>query len=470
MMLLIKKKPKFKEEIKISRFKGRAYFLYAICCYLILLAISAQAQPISLNFWSESREHLPSNKQIDGLSDVAIDQFMLGRSFFTVPWVAAPSATTARDGLGPLFNANACTACHRPSRHKQIFDDDDNRLLVFKLSQPNKHTYGQYDQITPTDPTYGSQLAINGIHGVPFEAKTDILWQYSRQTLADGTVINLRKPIPQVSQWQYGKPHSQTRVSLRIAPLLIGVGLLEKIADEDILSAIDSKDSNQDGIFGKVNHTFDIANNRLAIGRFGHKASMPSILMQTADAAFNDMGLTNPLYPNENCTPQQILCIKAPRSLPTPEGHLDLPMHRLQAIAFYLENLKAPENISSTKQHQGQALFKDLQCATCHTPIQKTHDGIVFQPYSNLLLHDMGAELADARPEYDASPQFWRTAPLWGLGAKARANIPLLHDGRARNITEAILWHGGEAEQSKQKFSNLDKYQRNSLLDFLDTL
>ena len=497
MMLPIKKKPKLRGNIKIvgkTKTVGKiksventktvgnikiwgTKILCAICwCFIT----NSHAQILPSMPWSETREHLPSNQPIDGLSDADMDKFILGRSFFTITWVAAPSATTARDGLGPLFNANACVACHRATRHKQSFNDDGNhsRILVFKLSQPNKHHYGQYQQMTPTDSIYGSQLAVNGIHGVPFEAKTDIVWQYGQQTLADGTVVHLRKPIPKVSDWQYGAPNSQTRISLRIAPLLVGLGLLQKIPDEDILSAVDEKDSNQDGIYGKVNYAPDIGNhdvgntnnNRLAIGRFGHKASMPSVLMQTADAAINDMGLTNPLHPNENCTWQQTACVNAPRPRPTPEGDLDLPMGRLQAIAFYLQHLKAPKNIADNSKRNGQALFKTLQCATCHTPIQKTHDGIIFQPYSNLLLHDMGPDLADARPEYDATPQHWRTTPLWGLGAKSRANIPLLHDGRANTVTEAILWHGGEAEQAKQAFIQLNKTQRHDLLDFLNTL
>ncbi|ELA09164.1 hypothetical protein MOMA_02115 [Moraxella macacae 0408225] len=436
------------------------------------LSIQSQSQPQpSLAGLFESRANLPSNKAIAHLSDDELDIFMLGRSFFSVPWVTAPSATTARDGLGPLFNANACAACHRPTRHKQALDDDNSRLLVFKLSKPDKHKYGDYQQLTPSDTTYGTQLAINGTNGMPFEAKTDVVWEQSQVTLGDGTAVQLKKPIPKVSQWQYGKPDSDTTISLRIAPLLVGVGLIEQIADADILASVDKNDANHDGIFGKVNYTVDKEKNRLAIGRFGHKAAMPSLVMQTADAAFNDMGLTNPLYPHENCTIKQTACHNLPRS----HGKgVDLPMQRLTAIAFYLQHLKAPSNtlaISNNQTHtKGQQLFNTLHCATCHKPMQKTKDGVEFYPYSNLLLHDLGADLSDKRPEYDAAPQFWRTTPLWGLGAKSRAEIPLLHDGRASTITEAILWHGGEAQNSKQQFANLDNIDRKALLDFLNSL
>lgn len=420
----------------------------------------------------ESRARLPQHQAVAGLDDEQKDRFILGRSFFTIPWVAAPSATTARDGLGPLFNANSCVACHSDVRHKQAATAQGsiNRTVVFKLAQPQRHAHRNPRNVSSADPRYGLQIAINGISGVPFEAQTRVRWHHHTETLADGSKIELRRPTAQLSQLQYGPLGAQTRVSLRMAPVLVGLGLLSQVSEADILAQADPHDADNNGIRGQPQWVINPLSGARELGRFGYKAAQSSVLMQTADAAVNDMGLTNPLFPNEQCTDFQAACHQAPRSRRSPQGQLDLPMPRLQAIAFYLENLRAPANTDANAHPRGRHLFARLGCAECHLPQMRTATGVLFEPYTDLLLHDMGADLADERPEFEAGANQWRTAALWGVGAKQRAGIALLHDGRARTLAEAIMWHGGEAAVTRTKFNQLNRNDREALHLFLEAL
>nr|WP_265475095.1 di-heme oxidoredictase family protein [Mergibacter septicus] len=159
-------------------------------------------------------------------------------------------------------------------------------------------------------------------------------------------------------------------------------------------------------------------------------------------------------------------CKNAVRSRHSPQGRIALPLLRLNAIAFYLEKLKAPANLTSQHSSLGEKIFDQIGCALCHQPYLTTQNNIRFQPYTDMLLHDMGEGLEDNRPEFEASSRMWKTTPLWGIGAKLRAGIPFLHDGRARNLTEAILWHDGESKTAKQKFKQLDQTERQNLLKY----
>ncbi|MBV7388276.1 hypothetical protein KRX11_06405 [Pasteurellaceae bacterium TAE3-ERU1] len=420
----------------------------------------------------ESRQQLPSHRAVKGLNDAQLDEFMLGRSFFTIPWVVAPSATTARDGLGPLFNANACVACHSESRHKGALSKGEgvNRTLVFKLSQPSKHSQRPAHSVTMPDPVYGSQIAINATGAVPFEAKTALRWQEHTDTLADGTVVSLRRPIGELSELNYGPLDKATRISLRVAPVLTGLGLLEAVSDDTILALADAQAKQQSAVKGKVQWVYNPYTQKKEIGRFGYKAAHSSVRMQTADAAHNDMGLTNPFYPTENCTSAQTACLNATPSRNSPQGRIDLPLLRLDAIAFYLKKLRAPANLPAGKHPKGEQLFAHIGCQECHTPSLQTADGLPFMPYTDMLLHEMGEGLSDNRPEFEAAASEWRTTALWGLNARLKAGILLLHDGRARNVTEAILWHGGQAQESVDHFKNLTPSDRQALLDFVESL
>lgn len=439
--------------------------------FLLSISFSLFAQSRT-TFEFESRYDLPSHRPLSHLTDEELDKFILGRSFFTVPWVIAPSATTARDGLGPLFNANACVACHSEDRHKAKSHHSSivNRTLVFKLSQPSRHDSRPKNMLTMPDPVYGTQIAINATGRVPFEAKTEIEWRTKNEILPDGTVVELRYPIGHLSQLNYGELAPETKISLRIAPVLVGLSLLSEVSDGTILAMAKAQSESKSTVKGKVQWVYNPYFKRKEIGRFGYKASQSSVRMQTADAAHNDMGLTNPFFPQESCTEMQIACLQAAKSRNSPQGYLDLPLARLDAITFYLERMKAPMNLDPNKQSIGRKLFEQIGCTECHRPSLLTKDNMRFEPYTDLLLHDMGRELADNRPEYEANQQEWRTTPLWGVGAKQRAGILLLHDGRARNITEAILWHGGESQSATDQFKQLSEDDRKALLEFVESL
>lgn len=409
------------------------------------------------------------------LTDEQLDHFILGRSFFTIPWVSAPSSTTSRDGLGPLFNSNTCESCHLGRLNtKADFSQPNNlpRSLVFKLGQPKNHDKRGKNMIVE-DPVYGGQIAINGVKGVPFEAKVGVTLQTKKVTLAGGEEVELIKPTPILSTLNYGKLHKETTISMRQAPALHGLGLIERVPKQAILANADPNDKNKDGISGKANKVFDPVTQSVQLGLFGHKASQASLLSQTADAAINDMGLTNPIHPEEFCTPSQIECINAPKGRAINKSDPDLTPRRLNAIAYFTYNQMLPtkgKNGFSELALKGKALFNDIGCQSCHVSTLPTIDGKNIASYSDFLLHDLGSDLADNRPEFLATGQEWRTAPLWQTGVKSKMGNNFLHDARARNTIEAILWHGGEASKSRDKFTQLPKEKRKALLAFLDEL
>lgn len=408
------------------------------------------------------------------------DLLLQGRSFFHVPWVAAPSSTTARDGLGPLFNANTCTSCHlttlKPhnSLLKTISTQNNTppmRHFVVKLSQPTLQK--QASQITRPDPVYGYQIAISAISSVNPEAKLNLQTKEKTFAFTDGTTLPLRYWQVKLSDLAYGPLAPETRTSLRIAPTLMGLSFIESIPEQDLINTQQQQEKEYPLLAGRLNTVYHPANQQQTIGRFGWKASQADIITQTADAAFHDMGLTSIYYPNESCTPSQTDCLNAPQgraAYPNEPAH-DLTHPRLIAIARYTANLALPKAIKSTPEEQlalqkGQALFKKMQCIVCHQAEQKTATGKVFFPYSDFLLHDLGEELADNRPEFTAKASEWRTAPLW----RNRYKTHFLHDGRARTLLEAIAWHGGQAASSRELFKQLSPQEREELIIFLESL
>ncbi len=396
----------------------------------------------------------------DVVSDDALDTFILGKSFFRIPWVEAPSATTARDGLGPLFSSNTCISCHPKNGKGAVYNvnGDIARSLVTRLSIKSDIT--TKIGFVP-EPTYGGQLSINAIHGVKYEGKPTRTYIQKTITLKGGEEVVLNKPIYGVEDLQYGSLSRDVVISQRVAPALIGLGLLEELSDEQILFHEDIDDKNKDGISGKANRVF---NNK--IGRFNWKANAPSIKYQVAAAMHNDMGLTTPLFPNENCTKMQKECLDSPKG----RDKFDVPMKRLDAITFYIKHLKTPK---TKEDKSGLEIFTQLSCASCHIPTFRLHDEKEIHPYSDLLLHDMGKGLADTRVEFLACGSEFRTAPLWGISINKKIlkdRVNFLHDGRAKTVQEAILWHGGEAQISKEGFTNLAPNKRKILIDFLERL
>lgn len=327
------------------------------------------------------------------------------------------------------------------------------------------------------EPTYGGQLQDMANPGVAPEGKVRVSYSSERVTFADGLEVELRKPTLEISQLGYGALHPESQFSVRIAPPMIGLGLLEAIPEAAILANADPDDLNGDGISGRANQVWDHAQQRTALGRFGWKAGQPTLNQQNADAFANDMGLTSSLITHDNCTAVQTDCLQAPHG-----GEPEVSDNILATVLFYTRNLAVParRNVDAPEVIAGKNLFHQAGCQSCHTPQFTTAADAaepelanqLIRPYSDLLLHDMGDGLADNRPEFLATGREWRTAPLWGIGLTETVNghTQFLHDGRARNLLEAILWHGGEAEAAKQTVLTFNASERSALLAFLNSL
>jgi CxxC motif-containing protein (DUF1111 family) len=327
------------------------------------------------------------------------------------------------------------------------------------------------------EPVYGGQLQDVAIPGAAPEGKVRVSYTTERVTLKDGTAIELQKPELQISQLGYGAMHPHTLFSLRVAPPMIGLGLLEAIPEATLLANADPDDRDGDGISGRANQVWDHASQSSRLGRFGWKAGQPSLNQQNADAFFNDMGLSTTLIAGSSCTAAQQDCLQLPHG-----GESEVSDHILAQVLFYTRNLAVParRQVDDPQVLKGKGLFHQAGCQGCHTPSFTTAADAaepelanqLIRPYSDLLLHDMGDGLADNRPEFQASGREWRTPPLWGIGLTETVNghTRFLHDGRARNPLEAILWHGGEAEGARQAVMAFDAEQRTALLAFLDSL
>ncbi|RAU47030.1 MULTISPECIES: di-heme oxidoredictase family protein [unclassified Pseudomonas] len=419
------------------------------------------------------------------LSPVRRLDFSVGNSFFRSPWVIAPSTTTARDGLGPLFNTNACQNCHiRDGRGHPPEPGADNAVsMLVRLSIPDDPMHGQRLQqlgLTP-EPVYGMQLQDMAIPGVPPEGKVRVEYDSLTLHFRDGTPIQLRRPTLQITRLGYGPMHPQTRASARIAPPMIGLGLLEAIPEAAILANVNAGDKNGTGITGTPNWVWDEARQKTVLGRFGWKASQPSVTQQNAHALAGDMGLTSHLKPADDCTASQAACLQAP-SGKGPDGEPEVSDNILRLLTFYTRNLGVPtrRDVGDPQVLQGKSLFFKAGCQQCHTPQFTTAADAqepelanqVIRPYTDLLLHDMGEGLGDNLSEFQANGQQWRTPPLWGIGLtqSVSGHTQFLHDGRARNLMEAVLWHGGEALPAQRQVLAFDAEQRAALLAFLNSL
>ncbi|SEI87038.1 CxxC motif-containing protein, DUF1111 family [Allopseudospirillum japonicum] len=415
--------------------------------------------------------------------------FNVGNSFFRNPWVIAPASTDARDGLGPLYNTNACQNCHiKDGRgHPPEAGDTSAVSMFLRLSIPASTPEQEAQRLQGTegvipDPIYGTQLQDFAVPGFQPEGRMQIEYTYFTETLADGTQVELRKPHYQIADPAYGAPAENIQLSPRVAPPMIGLGLLEMIPAEAIVAQADPEDANQDGISGKANWVWDIQTQAHELGRFGWKAGMPTVMQQNSGAFAGDMGLTTHLHPHTDCMPTQA-CERAPNGIsPESTTGVEVEPHISQAVEFYARNLAVParRHAEDPQVLRGKLLFNELGCASCHTPHWQTaaseqHPEQSAQniwPYTDLLLHDMGDGLADGRAEFHANGREWRTAPLWGIGLTEVVNghTYFLHDGRARNLTEAILWHGGEAASAQAGFKALDAQDRAAILAFLNSL
>jgi len=402
-----------------------------------------------------------------GLSREERRAFSVGNSFFRDNWVVAPASADGRDGLGPLFNANSCSACHQEDgrgRPPRSGDDVGAGMVVF-ISPQN-------DDGAP-HPIYGHQVQDQANAGVQPEARILVGAQLMPGAYADGAPFELRRWTLEFVDPGYG-PLGPVRTSMRIGPQLIGVGLLEALDDATIVALEDPEDRNADGISGRAARRARSAQGGPSIGRFGWKASQSTIEEQVIAALHEDMGITSARRSEESLTDFQRISVTAPSG-----GSPEIDQHKIDRIAHYCRVLAVPRQrgADSPLVQRGRRLFAELNCVACHVPELRTgdaspiasHRDVTIRPYTDLLLHDMGDGLADHRRDGVATGLEWRTPPLWGIGLLETVNghAHYLHDGRSRSLEEAILWHGGEAQRSRDGFWSMAADDRAALIAFL---
>lgn len=410
--------------------------------------------------------------------------FMAGRGHFNRRWVIFGVA--AGDwGLGPTFIADRCSACHVGAGRGAPPAQASEQLtaMLVRISVPGTDEHGAPKAV----PNYGDQLQNRALQGqsfelsysdkpVPTEADVYVEWLESTVSLADGTIVALRKPKLRIENLNFGPLPNDVQTSLRIAQPVFGMGLLEAVSEQTLRDV--AAGQRTQGFNGRTNTVWDEINKRPALGRFGWKANQPSVRQQIAAAFLGDMGVTSSIYMAQNCPPVQDICQhEVPGNRPE---LIDPDWNDLELWTLGLA-VPAPRNQDDPEVKRGAKLFEQAKCSACHVASLTTSDqferlpqlaGQTFHAYTDLLLHDMGDNLADGRPDFAAGPRDWRTPPLWGLGLSqtVTGSTAMLHDGRARDITEAILWHGGEADVSRAAFARMPNDERAALLKFLSSI
>jgi CxxC motif-containing protein (DUF1111 family) len=393
----------------------------------------------------------------------------IGDQTFAQTFVAPPSSIFT--GLGPIFNNISCVNCHRNDGEGIPTAGFSNSGLLFRISQHGIDANGGPLAV----PGFGVQIQDQAVVGAQPEANMNINYTDLPVIYPDGTVVTLRQPA-YLLQNPYMPISVDYMLSPRLAPRLVGMGLLELIPESTILSFVDATDANKDGITGKANYVYDEYTHKTELGRFGLKANTSTLLLQVATAYQQDMGVTSYIQKNESAADQpQMIVVHG-------DVHPELVDSLLNYVVFYVKTLAVParRNVTDAAVKAGAILFNQINCSGCHRPTIQTGIDISLpqinnqriHPYTDLLVHDMGTGLADNRPDFLAEGNQWRTSPLWGIGLldKTNGTAYYLHDGRARSLEEAILWHDGEAKNAKQQFMQLNSTQRNQVLKFLESL
>jgi len=410
-----------------------------------------------------------------GIDPSRMNEFFVGNSFFNSNWVTAPASTEGRDGLGPTFNASACSGCHfKDGRGRPpMTEDEPFEGLLIRLSIPGSDAHGG----PVGEPTYGGQFNHQGVLGVPGEGRAVVRYSEQPGRFADGEAYSLRAPAYTFEALSFGAMRPDVMLSPRVAPANFGLGLLESVPEPELLALADPDDRDRDGVSGRPNRVWSVRLQQTVLGRFGWKANQPSLEQQNSGAFVGDLGITSPLFPDENCPASQPGCRAAPTG-----GAPEIDAAKIAAVTVYTQTLAVParRDADDPTVRRGADLFGSARCTACHTPTLHTdaHAALpelarqTFHPYTDLLLHDLGDALADGRPDFLADGREWRTAPLWGVGLLRTVNRHtfLLHDGRARSLTEAILWHGGEAAASRDRFVQMHASDRAALIRFLESL
>ena len=450
-------------------------YLSLILFFIALNAYSSEEFPAGSGTTSDFSVQAFSHP-MSGTSSKDRRDFTVGNSFFQTTWVSSPASTPLRDGLGPNFNAVSCTSCHfKDGRGRGLPDADgktDMSLLLRLRVKGENNT-------TTLHPNYGGQFNPFGVAGVPGEGESHVYFETITGEFQDGEKFELKKPIYYFKNLNFGEMGENTILSPRVGPQMIGLGLLENINESDILANADEQAKSGDGISGRVNRVYSLVTGSFAIGRFGWKAGKASLLEQNAAAYNGDIGITSYLFPDEECTYVQTDC----QRFKTPD---DISPELLEKVTTYTKLLAVPKrrDFGTPQVLRGEKVFKAINCIACHTASYTTGNNSNLDvlnnqkiyPYTDLLVHDMGDDLADDKGnhvnEEGATTREWRTPPLWGLGLVKIVNTHtrLMHDGRARNFSEAILWHGGEGQKSKEAYLKLSKADRDSLIEFLGSL
>jgi len=384
----------------------------------------------------------PSYRSLDATESARVE---LGLAVFNTQWVPAGTAGAARrDGLGPLFNAASCDACHNNGARGRGPGGDGLAppALVIQLA-----TRAPDGNVLPRgDPVYGRVFNTAALPGVPPEGVVTIRYQELPGRYPDGATWSLRSPRYELTGLSYGPLMPGTLIKPRLAPALFGVGLLESVPQ------------------GLIRPQGD----RRPPGRFGWQGEVSSIREQSAKAFALEMGLTSSDYPRDDCTSAQPQCLHQPDG-----GSPEVSGELFDALLAFQSALAVPQarTPSGEGDDPGASLFGKLGCTVCHTPRLPVPSGMI-APYTDLSLHDLGAALADATVAGVKVASRWRTAPLWGAGYRPRSSgsPTLLHDGRARSIEEAILWHDGEGRSARERFERLAAAQRRALLAWLEGL
>jgi CxxC motif-containing protein (DUF1111 family) len=401
------------------------------------------------------------------LSGESLDRHRAGDAAFEVNFVTSPAPV--HGGLGPIFNNVSCSACHPlDGRGRPPEPGEALTSALLRISVAGADAHGGPLAV----PGYGTQLQTRAIVGAEAEAEVAVAYEPVAGQFADGQAYELRRPVYTIGGGYSALPGGLL-VSTRTAPAVFGLGLLEAVSEATLRGLADPTDADGDGISGRVNEVWDVETGARRVGRFGWKAGVPTLFQQTATAYLEDIGITSPTFPAESCAGQSDGCADhAP----------DVDDETQRLVTHYIRTLGVParRNLDDAVARRGAALFRQAGCAGCHLPELRTATlaGVpevsdqTIRPYTDLLLHDMGSELADDRPEFDASGREWRTAPLWGIGltevVSGHANF--LHDGRAGTLMEAILWHGGEAEAAREAVRGFAGADREALLAFLRSL
>lgn len=464
----------------------RQLLLHASVAAVLLARPALGAAPVVEDdgcFWNPvtrqcTADELLYAQPVAGLDAAQMRLFDDGLKQFRAPWTVFPRAD-GEWGLGPYFHANACTGCHANVGRGSVDETSGKPVFqqLLRLSVSHRQRAGDVEP----HPAYDGQLQPLSIFGpgtepVSGEADLHIDWQPQKTTLADGTEVVLRRPLVKVRNTKFGELDANVLTSLRNTPALLGLGYLDAMAEADILALADAQRAL--GFNGRPNYVTDDSTGRKRLGRFGWKANQPSISQQVAAAHLGDMGITSTLYPDDDCTGIQRQCV----NFSYKKGKPELSDAAWRAVNHFMAASDAPppRKVDDVQVQRGSRLFRDLSCSVCHVPEMKAGPyaplpalaGRSFHAYTDLLLHDMGEALADGRADGRAGARDWRTAPLWGIGVSARVNgsTDLLHDGRARNVLEAILWHGGEAQRSRDGFARLSRDERDALIAFVNSL